>query len=157
MDYTIDLNTIAINMARVHHEPVTTTRRYDSPLRTAQAEQTRRRVVDAGSRLLAEKGWVGTSMREVEREAGSRWRRSMRRSAPRPTCSRSPWTWLSWVTTLRRRWQGEPIRRLGEGTLDDRLAATAGLMAEINRRGAALHRVFEEGARSEPQLRDALR
>ncbi|HCS59484.1 TetR family transcriptional regulator [Rhodococcus ruber Chol-4] len=46
------------------------TRRYRSSLRRMQAAQTRRVVLEAATRLFAERGWVGTGMREVARTAG---------------------------------------------------------------------------------------
>ncbi|MFN8127118.1 MAG: helix-turn-helix domain-containing protein [Candidatus Nanopelagicales bacterium] len=46
------------------------TRDYHSPRRRMQAEQTRAAVLDAARRLFAERGWAGTSMRGVAKEAG---------------------------------------------------------------------------------------
>jgi AcrR family transcriptional regulator len=45
-------------------------RRYDSPLRQRTAARTRESVLAAASRLFTERGWSGTSMRDVAREAG---------------------------------------------------------------------------------------
>jgi AcrR family transcriptional regulator len=45
-------------------------RRYHSPLRADQAEQTRRRVLEAGFRLFVERGYAGTTMTAVADEAG---------------------------------------------------------------------------------------
>ncbi|WP_167736770.1 TetR/AcrR family transcriptional regulator [Nocardioides sp. 1609] len=45
-------------------------RSYDSPARRAAAARTRRAVLDAAGRLFAERGWAGTSVAEVAREAG---------------------------------------------------------------------------------------
>jgi AcrR family transcriptional regulator len=45
-------------------------RRYHSPLRKDQAEQTRRRVLDAAFRLFGERGYAGTTMTAVAEEAG---------------------------------------------------------------------------------------
>ncbi|MEN0138801.1 MAG: helix-turn-helix domain-containing protein [Rhodococcus sp. (in: high G+C Gram-positive bacteria)] len=45
------------------------TRRYRSPLRRVQAARTRTVVLDAATRLFAERGWVGTAMRDVARAA----------------------------------------------------------------------------------------
>jgi AcrR family transcriptional regulator len=160
VDYTIDLNTLVVNWERVHDDPVSTTstRRYDSPLRAAQAEETRRRVVEAGSRLLSEKGWAGTSMREVAREAGVSVETIYATVGSKVDL-------LKVVMDVAVVGDDAPVplaerpefRRMGEGTPHDRLTAAAVLMAEINRRGAALHRVLEEGARSEPQLHEPLR
>jgi AcrR family transcriptional regulator len=48
-------------------EPV---RAYDSPRRRAQAEATRVEIAAAARRLFAERGWAGTRVRDVAREAG---------------------------------------------------------------------------------------
>jgi AcrR family transcriptional regulator len=45
-------------------------RRYDSLVRTAQADETRRRIATAARRLFVSYGWGQTTVREVAREAG---------------------------------------------------------------------------------------
>lgn len=51
--------------------PVKTSRRkYHSPLRADQAEQTRRRVLDSALRLFAERGYAGTTVGAVAEDAG---------------------------------------------------------------------------------------
>jgi AcrR family transcriptional regulator len=45
-------------------------RRYRSPRRQMQAEQTRAAVIAAASRVFAQRGWVATNMRDVAAEAG---------------------------------------------------------------------------------------
>ena len=45
-------------------------RRYHSPLRADQAEQTRRRILDAAFRLFAERGYAGTTIAAVADDAG---------------------------------------------------------------------------------------
>jgi AcrR family transcriptional regulator len=45
-------------------------RRYHSPLRADQAEQTRRRICDAAFRLFAERGYAGTTIAAVAEAAG---------------------------------------------------------------------------------------
>ena len=45
-------------------------RSYRSPRRVEQAAQTRAAVLEAATRLFAERGWAGTGMRDVAREAG---------------------------------------------------------------------------------------
>jgi AcrR family transcriptional regulator len=45
-------------------------RRYRSPRRKMQAEQTRAAVIAAASRVFAQRGWVATNMRDVAAEAG---------------------------------------------------------------------------------------
>ena len=45
-------------------------RRYHSPTRAAQAEQTRRRILDAALQLFVERGYAGTTVAAVARSAG---------------------------------------------------------------------------------------
>src|SRR5258707_12285990 len=45
-------------------------RRYRSPRRQMQAEQTRAAVIAAASRVFSQRGWMGTNVRDVAREAG---------------------------------------------------------------------------------------
>ena len=45
-------------------------RRYRSQRRAEQAEETRRRVLDAGRKLFEERGWEGTSIAAIADEAG---------------------------------------------------------------------------------------
>jgi AcrR family transcriptional regulator len=45
-------------------------RRYRSERRAEQAEETRRRVLDAGRKLFEERGWEGTSIAAIANEAG---------------------------------------------------------------------------------------
>jgi AcrR family transcriptional regulator len=48
----------------------TARRKYHSPLRADQAEQTRRRVLEAGFRLFVDRGYAGTTIAAVAEEAG---------------------------------------------------------------------------------------
>ena len=45
-------------------------RRYRSPRRQLQAEQTRAAVIAAASRVFSERGWMATNVRDVAHEAG---------------------------------------------------------------------------------------
>lgn len=45
-------------------------RRYDSLVRTAQADDTRRRIAEAARELFVSKGWGETTVRDVARAAG---------------------------------------------------------------------------------------
>jgi AcrR family transcriptional regulator len=45
-------------------------RRYHSPLRADQAEQTRRRILEAAYRLFVDRGYAGTTIAAVAKEAG---------------------------------------------------------------------------------------
>jgi AcrR family transcriptional regulator len=50
--------------------PVKTARRYQSPLRTAQAAATRRQVIDAAARLFEREGYVASTVAAIADEAG---------------------------------------------------------------------------------------
>jgi AcrR family transcriptional regulator len=50
--------------------PVNPRRRYHSPLRADQAEQTRRRICEAAFHLFSERGYAGTTMAAVAAAAG---------------------------------------------------------------------------------------
>lgn len=148
-----------MNVGPVHDGGVSTTstRRYDSPLRAAQAEQTRRRIVVAGSRLLSERGWAGTSMREVAREAGVSVETIYATVGSKPDLLKVAMDNATVGDDAPVPLAERPeFRRMASGSLRDRLTAAAELMAEINGRGAALHRVLEDGARSEPRLAEQL-
>jgi AcrR family transcriptional regulator len=45
-------------------------RRYHAPVRTEQAAQTRQRILQAAAEAFAQRGWAGTTIAEVAREAG---------------------------------------------------------------------------------------
>lgn len=51
-------------------EKVKTRRKYYSPLRAGQAEQTRRRILKAGFRLFVDRGYAETTIAAVAEEAG---------------------------------------------------------------------------------------
>jgi AcrR family transcriptional regulator len=48
----------------------TSRRRYHSPLRADQAEQTRRRILESAFRLFADRGYAGTTIAAVAEDAG---------------------------------------------------------------------------------------
>jgi AcrR family transcriptional regulator len=54
----------------VPSEVKTARRRYNSPLRADQAEQTRRRILESALRLFAEGGYAGTTIAAVANDAG---------------------------------------------------------------------------------------
>jgi AcrR family transcriptional regulator len=70
-------------------EKVKTRRKYYSPLRADQAEQTRRRILEAGFRLFVDRGYAGTTIAAVAEEAGVSPRRSISPSAASAVRSRA--------------------------------------------------------------------
>jgi AcrR family transcriptional regulator len=57
-------------MSRVSADSITGRRGYVSAARTQQARQTRRRVIDAATRLFVAQGYASTTMRAIAAEAG---------------------------------------------------------------------------------------
>jgi AcrR family transcriptional regulator len=132
-------------------------RRYESPLRAAQAESTRAAVLAAATELFEERGWNGTGMRDVAKAAhvsvetvyagfGSKtelFRQALDvavvgDTAPVPLADR------------------EDFRRLVEGTAAVRVDAAVEIVIAIRLRTARLRRVLNEAATGDPQLREVL-
>jgi AcrR family transcriptional regulator len=132
-------------------------RAYRSPLRQQQAAETRAAVLAAATALFAARGWSGTGMRDVAREAGvsvetvyANFRSKtdllmaaidvgvVGDAAPVPLAERPEFAHLS------------------DGDRADRVAAAARLITGINRRIAGLRRALGEGAASEPELAEKL-
>ena len=58
-----------------------TARKYSSPIRERQANQTRTNILDATQRLFLERGYAKTTVEAIAQEAGSPSRPSMPSSA----------------------------------------------------------------------------
>jgi AcrR family transcriptional regulator len=152
----IHRNTLVLKVLPFYACAVTTEparRRYESPLRAAQAEQTRATVVAAATRLFIERGWSGTGVRDVARQAhvsvetvyanfGSK-AELLRQAldvavvgdaAPVPLADR------------------DDFRRLGQGTATERAKAAGQLLAAMRQRIARLRRVLSQAAGSDPEL-----
>jgi AcrR family transcriptional regulator len=128
-------------------------RTYRSPLRQQQAADTRAAVLTAATTLFAARGWSGTGMRDVAREAGV--------SVETVYANfRSKTELLMAAIDVGVVGDAEPVplaRRpefahLSDGDRADRIAAAARLITGINRRIAGLRRALGEGAASEPEL-----
>jgi AcrR family transcriptional regulator len=149
-----------VNTDASHHGAVSTvsTRRYESPLRAEQAEQTRRRIVDVGGRLLADRGWTGVSMRDVAREAKVSVETIYAQVGTKADLLK---TAMDWAIAG----DAEPVavadrpefHRVGVGPVLQRLAAAGALMAGINSREALLSRALAHGALTDPVLDEMLR
>jgi AcrR family transcriptional regulator len=129
-------------------EEIATRRRpYRSPLRVAQAGQTRSAILAVATRLFSENGWSGTGMRDVARAAqvsvetvyanfgskGSLLRQALDVAVvgddePVPLSDRPQ------------------FRALAEGDARARAQATGYLLATMHRRTAALYRVLQHAA-----------
>ncbi|MDT4902427.1 MAG: hypothetical protein QOH52_443 [Pseudonocardiales bacterium] len=121
------------------------------------AARTRAEVLSAASDLFVERGWSGTSIRDVARGAG----------VSVETVYASVGTKAELLKTaveISVVGDDEPIplaerpefRALGEGDLAERVQALGRLMALLNPRTAKLHRVLQHAALSEPALAELL-
>jgi AcrR family transcriptional regulator len=146
-----------------HHESMsegtaTRRRRYSSPLRAAQAGQTRLAILAAAAALFAEKGWSGTGMREVARSAQVSVETVYANFGSKGALLREALD----VAVVG---DDEPVplsdrpefRALAEGDARDRAQATGRLLAVMHRRTAALYRVLQHAAAADAEMDDLLR
>jgi AcrR family transcriptional regulator len=130
-----------------------TRRRYDSPRRKRQAEQTRALVLDAATARFGERGWAGTGMREVAREAGVSVETIYATFGSKSDLLMAALDAavvgdLAAIPLAER----DEFGTLGEGELADRAAAAAHLARQINERTSGIRAALREGARTEPEL-----
>jgi AcrR family transcriptional regulator len=132
-------------------------RRYDSPLRAAQAEQARAVIVAAATRLFTERGWNGTGMRDVARAANVSIETVYRNFGSKAELLKQAID-VSVVgdTELVPLAERDDFRQLGKGSAADRCQAVAQLLAAIWPRGARLRRVLHQAAAGDPQLSELL-
>jgi len=133
-------------------------RRYRSPHRAAQAEQTRAEIITAATRLFIANGWAATGMRDVAREAG--------------VATETVYAHFSSKTGLLKRAmdvavvgddtpialaQRPEFAALGQGSRADRIAAAARLLTEVNQRTSGFAQVLREGAPTDAVIAEMLR
>ncbi len=132
-------------------------RTYDSSRRQAMAAQTQESVITAAAHLFAERGWSGTSMRDVAREAGvsvetvygaagSKARLLVRAIEVGVVGDERP------VPLAER----EEFRALGTGTRAERLGRAARMVGAQYARVARLHRSLDHAATGDPDLATTL-
>jgi AcrR family transcriptional regulator len=128
-------------------------RRYDSPLRAAQAERTRTAILAAATELFETRGWSGTGMRDVAKAAhvsietvyaafGSKAVLLKQAldvavvgdAAPVPLADRD---------VFRRLFEGDPLERAD---------AAAQVLIDVRLRTARLRRVLNQAVGADPQL-----
>lgn len=132
----------------------TAPRRYRSPRRAQQAQQTRQAVLGAARALFVERGWAGTGMRDVAAAAGVSVETIYAGIGSKPAVLAAA---LDGAVVG----DDDPVplherpafRAMGEGaTLAERARAAADLITDIHVRVAALERALREGAAAEPAL-----
>lgn len=136
---------------------MTSTRAYDSSRRRAVAATTRAGVVAAASRLFAERGWSGTSMRDVAREAGVAVETIYATVGAKAEL-------LKVCIDVAVVGDDEPVpllerpefRSVTTGDLERRLATTGRVLGWIYARTAELHTVLVAAAAVDPGLAELL-
>ncbi|MBX7159134.1 MAG: TetR/AcrR family transcriptional regulator [Acidimicrobiia bacterium] len=133
-------------------------RRYRSPRRDANAAQTRRSVLAAASAMFSERGWAGTSMREVARSAGVAVETVYANFGSKQALLKAA---LDVAVVGDDRpvplAQRPEFATLGAGKRRERARAAARLVLQIHRQTSALGRVLREAAASDAGLGQELR
>lgn len=132
-------------------------RRYRSPLRSQQAEQTRAAILDSATVLFSARGWTGTNMRDVAEGAGVTVETIYAHFRSKPGLLRAVNDAAVVGDTA-----PEPLadrrefQAIGEGAPVDRCTAAARVATAVHRRTAALQRVLGESAATDDAMADAL-
>lgn len=129
------------------------TRSYHSPRRQATADQTRARVLATASRLFASRGWTGTSIRDIAREAGVAVETVYAAAGTKRDL-------LLQVIDVAVVGDDAPVALAGRPQFTDlargdrraRVDAAARLMTGLNSRVAGLNRALAHAAESDDQL-----
>lgn len=133
-------------------------RRYESPMRARQAQETRAALLAAAAGLFTERGWVSTSMRDVAREAGVATETlyahfSSKQALLQATIDVAAVGDAAEVAVADR----PEFAALGQGQRAERIAAAARLVASIHHRTSPFARVLREAAPSNAEIAEMLR
>lgn len=139
----------------------TATRTYDGSRRRASAAETRERVIAAAAALFSSRGWAGTSVRDVAREAGVAVETVYAAVGAKADLLHAAID-VAVVGDAEEVPLAErpEFRALGDGELRDRVRAGSRLMVAMSARSARLIRTLTSAAEAEPALavlRDELR
>ncbi|MGU3585823.1 TetR/AcrR family transcriptional regulator [Rhodococcus sp. C26F] len=149
-------------MATVKYDPPAPggsgTRRYRSPRRQMQAAQTRAAALDAAARLFAERGWTGTSMRDVARAAEVSVETLYGAFGSKAQLLKSAAEVAIVGDDVQKALAERPAyRAIGEGpTVGVRIEAAAHMVAAINERLHPLAAALRHGATTDPVLADVV-
>jgi len=132
-------------------------RRYDSPLRAQQAAETKARTIDAATQLFTTRGWAGTGMRDVARQAGV---------AVETLYSHHPSkrALLDAVVDQAAVGDDAPVAvadrpdflAMGRGRRPARIAAAARVVRDVHERTIPFARLIREAATTDPEIANVL-
>ena len=133
------------------------TRRYESPRRARQAQETRAAVMAAAAELFTTRGWAGTGMRDVAKGAGVATETvyshfSSKRVLLQAVIDVAVVGDDVQVAVAER----DEFAALGRGTRPERIAGAAALIRGINERTAAYAGVIREAAPGDEQIAEVL-
>lgn len=134
-----------------------TTRRYESPRRARQAQETRAAVMAAAAELFTTQGWAGTGMRDVAKAAGVATETvyshfSSKRVLLQAVIDVAVVGDDERVAVAER----DEFAALGRGRRPERIAGAAALIRGINERTAAYAGVIREAAPGDEQISEVL-
>ncbi len=133
-------------------------RRYRSPRRAQQAEQTRAEIITAATRLFTENGWVATGMRDVAREAGVATETVYLHFSSKSGLLRNAMDVAvvgdDDAVALAER---PEFAALGQGSRAERISAAAMLLTAVNQRTSGFAKVLREAAPTDPSIAEMLR
>ncbi len=133
------------------------TRRYESPRRARQAQETRAAVMAAAGELFTTRGWAGTGMRDVAKAAGVATETvyahfSSKRVLLQAVIDVAVVGDEEQVAVAER----DEFAALGRGPRPERIAGAAALIRGINERTAAYLGVIREAAPGDEQIAEVL-
>jgi AcrR family transcriptional regulator len=134
-----------------------TARRYDSPIRSRRAEETRAALMDAAGRLFAARGWAGTGMRDVAEEAGVATETlyshfSSKRALLQAVIDVAVVGDEESVALAER----DEFAALGRGRRGERIAAAAAVVRAVHERTAGFAMVLREAAPGDAEIAEVL-
>jgi AcrR family transcriptional regulator len=131
----------------------TAKRTYNSSRRTMQAAQTREEVLRAATELFDRKGWAGTTLAAIAEEAGVSVETIYKGFGSKKALLRK-------AMDMAVVGDAEPVAyveraefaSLGEGTIHERVARGASIVATINERSAGVWQAIVEAASSDEEV-----
>jgi AcrR family transcriptional regulator len=134
-------------------------RSYQSPLRAAQAESTRRTVIAAAARLFSERGYVATSVDDIAAEAGVSRATVFTAVGGKPALLKTALDVAIVGDDQPVALPDRPRSRAVRAETDPRryLALYAGIAAEIGDRAGAIYEAVRGAAGADPAARALLR
>jgi AcrR family transcriptional regulator len=133
-------------------------RRYASPLRAKQAEETKAALLSAATELFTRKGWANTGMRDVAREAGVAVETLYSHYSSKRKL-------LDAVVDHAVVGDDEPVAvaerpeflAMGRGRRADRIEAAASLIAAVHERTGPFAKLIREAATTDEEFAELLR